>query len=41
MDEIKGYLTEATIAIANGKIMDVDATVKRSQKLLPLQQSSN
>lgn len=41
MDGIKGYLTEATIVIANGKIMDVDATVEHSQKLLPLQQSSN
>ena len=34
------HLSEVTIAIKNGVIPDVDATVERSRKLLPLQQSS-
>ena len=40
-NEIMHYLVEATIAIQNGEITDVDATVERNRKLLPLKQSSD
>ena len=40
-NEITLHLTEVTNAIKNGNITDVDATVKNSRKLLPLQQSSD
>ena len=35
------HLVEVIIAIENGKITDVDATVERNRKLLPLQQSDD
>ena len=40
-NEIIFHLMEVTIAIKNGEITDVDGTVERSRKLLPLQQSSD
>ena len=40
-NEIMSHLMEVTIAIKNGEITDVDATVERSRKLLPSQQSSD
>ena len=39
--EIIRHLVGVTTAIKNGEITDVDATVERSRKLLPLQQSSD
>ena len=41
MNEIIHHLTEATTAIRNGEITDVDATVEHSRKLLPSQQPSD
>ena len=41
MNEIIQRLKIALTAIKNGEITDVDATVERSRKLLPLQQSSD
>ena len=41
MNEIIHHLTEVTTAIRNGEITDVDATVERSRKSLPLQQPSD
>ena len=41
VDEIIHHLIEITTAIKNGEITDVDVTVERSRKLLPLQQSSD
>ena len=40
-NEIINHLMEVTIAIKNGKITDVDATVERSRNLLPSQQPSD
>ena len=40
-NEITLHLMEVTTAIKNGEIKDVDATVERSRKLLPLQQFSD
>ena len=41
INEITHHLMQVLIAIKNGEITDVDATVERSRKLLPLQQSSD
>ena len=40
-NEIMRHLVEVVIAMKNGEITDVDATVERSRKLLPCQQPSD